>query len=331
MKPKLLLLGGTQFIGRNIVNELIKMDNYDLTLFNRQESDNNLFPNIKKIKGDRTTSDIQQIANENWDYVIDCSCYHPVDLENTLASLNLNLKRYIFISTCSVYDDTEFQTVLRDENAPIARCSAEQRQSREKMEFYGNKKAECERVLNASNFDTIILRPTLVFGAFDHTDRFYYWLHQVKMKDTLLLPDNGNRQFSLVYVHDLVQMTVKALTQKPHNQVFNAVSFPQTSIRAIVEMAQQLLNRKNKIVNATPEFLHENKIEQWTDMPLWIDNDFFTYNNDRLKSELWIKMTDFETAVGETIIYYENLNWRQPNYGMNEVQRQKLLHHLQIT
>ena len=331
-KPKLLFLGGTQFIGRNIVHKLMAIDEYEITLFNRQQTGNDLFPNIAKIKGDRTTDDIQQIANENWDYVIDCSCYHPDDLENTLANLKPNIKRYIFISTSSVYDNEALQTTLRNEDSPVLSCSIKQRENKEKKVFYGNKKSECERILKASNLNSIILRPTLVFGTYDYTDRFYYWLYQVKTNDTLLLPDNGNRKFSLIYVHDLVKMTILSLTtevsgqaQNTDNQTFNIISFPQTSIREIVETAQDLLNRKNTIINATPEFLHENKVNQWTTMPLWIDHDFFTYSNERLKSEFPIQLTDFETATAETIAYYESLNWHQPTYGMNEAKRQELL------
>lgn len=322
---KILILGGTQFIGRNLVKRLIATESYDITLFNRQRTGADLFPNIHKIKGDRMTDDIQQIAPHDWDFVIDCSCYHPTDLKNTLACLNDNLERYIFISTSSVYDNKALLSVLRNETAPILECTKEQQDSRALYQYYGNKKAKCEAILTQSKFDYKILRPALVFGAFDYTDRFYYWLHQVKTKETLCLPNNGNSLFSITYVNDLVESIVQSLTVKTISKVFNVTTIPQLSIRQIVLTAQQLLSKSNTLINIPPKFLHDNEISQWTTMPLWIDNDYYTYNNNRLTSEFPIKLTDFQTATTETINYYETLNWPQPKYGMTEAERQKLL------
>ncbi|MFK7948699.1 MAG: NAD-dependent epimerase/dehydratase family protein [Saprospiraceae bacterium] len=332
---KILVFGGTQFIGRNLINRLIELGDYEITLFNRQRTGADLFPNTCKIKGDRTTDDIQQIANTNWDYVIDISCYHPNDLERTLACLNDNLERYIFISTCSVYDNKAFVGEMRDENAPILDCSSEQITNKEMYRFYGNKKAECERILTAkasgkakANINSVILRPALVYGRFDYTDRFYYWLYQVKMKDVLLLPDNGSRLFSITYVDDLVNSIIAALTLETNKNTFNIISETQLSIDKIIKTSQKLLNRNNKIVNASPSFLHDNKISQWTTMPLWIDNDNFTYANQQFLDNFPIKLVDFMEATASTIEYYKNLHWQEPKYGMSEEQRLLLINEL---
>lgn len=325
---KILVLGGTQFIGRNLVNRLIELGKYEITLFNRQRTGTDLFPKTCKIKGDRTTDDIQQIAAIDWDFVIDVSCYHPNDLKQTLACLNDNLERYIFISTCSVYDHETFQGELCNESAPILNCSKEQIDNREKYQFYGNKKAECERILAKAKVDYKILRPALVYGRFDHTDRFYYWLHQVKMKDVLLLPDNGKRLFSITYVDDLVDSIIATLTVETTENTFNVISETQLSIDKIVKTAQQLLHRNNTILTASPQFLHDNEISQWTTMPLWIDGDNFTYNNERLLNNLSVELVDFQTATADTIDYYNHLNWPQPKYGMSEEKRQLLINQL---
>ena len=97
---RILILGGTNFIGRYLVEKLIEMNTYDLTLLNRGQTNSDLFPKLKTIISDRNHEDIKKAINGNWDYVIDVSCYHPNDLKNTLACLNDNLERYIFISTC---------------------------------------------------------------------------------------------------------------------------------------------------------------------------------------------------------------------------------------
>ena len=100
---------------------------------------------------------------------------------------------------------------------------------------YGGKKAECERILAKANIDYRILRPALVYGRFDHTDRFYYWLYQVKMNKTLLLPDNGNRLFSITYVDDLVESIVESLIIDSDSDIYNVISEPILSIEKIVK------------------------------------------------------------------------------------------------
>ena len=176
---KVLVLGGTQFIGRNLVERLLAGGSYEVTLFNRQKTGSDLFPQLNKIKGDRETDDMAQIAGVEWDYVLDLSCYFPAELELTLQYLPKGLTRYIFVSTCSVYPtDPEHSGAVTEQEA-ILPCSAEERIDRSPS-TYGNRKAECERVLENSAVPYAILRPGLVYGRYDHTDRFYYWLFQVR-------------------------------------------------------------------------------------------------------------------------------------------------------
>ena len=102
---KLLLLGGTSFIGRRLVEEILRQTKFDLTLFNRGITNQSLFPEVRKLKGDRNSEDIVNVKQEEWDYIIDLSCYFPNSLETICNSFKSKPKRYIFISTCSVYDN----------------------------------------------------------------------------------------------------------------------------------------------------------------------------------------------------------------------------------
>ncbi len=319
----ILLLGGTQFIGRNLVERLLETDQYELTLFNRQLTQSNLFPRVHKIKGNRETDDVKQIANKHWDYVIDLSCYYPDSLSRVLSYIN-NVDNYILISTCSVYDNENIHVQLRDESSKILSCNARQRVDRSTTS-YGNRKAECERILQSSGLNHTILRPSLVYGAYDHTDRFYYWLYQVKYSNPLLLPDNGNRQFSLTYVNDLVDTIVRALTLNAQNKIYNVISLSLASILKIVDCASELLHKDVRKVNAKASFLKENNISQWTDMPLWIDGDYFTYSNQKLKADFGFESTTLKDSVKNTIEYYNKLGWKEPDYGMTEKTRQALI------
>ncbi|MEZ4920286.1 MAG: NAD-dependent epimerase/dehydratase family protein [Saprospiraceae bacterium] len=320
---KLLILGGTNFIGRNLVERLLESGAYDITLFNRQRTHSNLFPAVNRIKGDRETNDIKQIAGKNWDCIIDLSCYYPDALERVLDSVH-GVSKYLFVSTCSVYDNADKRARLRDEQATILSCSPEQRVDRSPTS-YGNRKAECERILQGSGISHVILRPALVFGKYDPTDRLYYWLYQVKKKNELLLPEAGERLFSTTYVFDLVEAIVHSIKHDVDSEVYNVISRPETSIGQLVALAKEFLKTECLVVNGTADFLLKNDVTQWTDMPLWINGDHFTYSNQKLERDLGLKMIPFETALKETIAYYETLSWPEPQYGMSEERKNGLI------
>lgn len=320
---RILILGGTQFIGRNLVKRLLDIDEYEITLFNRQRTQSNLFPEVDKIRGDRETNDVAQIKNERWDYVIDLSCYYPDSLRRVLDAIN-HLAQYIFISTCSVYNLESDRQALKNEQSKTLSCTADQETDRT-PETYGNRKAACERILSDSGLPHVILRPALVFGKYDPTDRLYYWLHQAKEKNTLLLPENGERVFSTTYVSDLVETIIKVLEQKTSHGTYNVITNPKTSISQIIHLAQQSLKTDFSIVNASADFLLHHDISQWTDMPLWINGDHFTFSNKKLKTELAIEVTEFKRGIEDTIDYYKNLNWPEPEYGIPEPRRLELI------
>jgi 2'-hydroxyisoflavone reductase len=324
---KALVLGGTQFIGRNLVERLLKEGLFEVTLFNRSQTGVELFPEAKRITGDRETSSINQISDEDWDVVIDLSCYYPAALESTLRSLSGSMRKYIFISTVSAYDLTASETRLRDEDAITMTCDEQERVDRS-SDSYGARKAECERILQASAIDFVILRPSLVYGQYDHTDRLYYWLHQVKCGNLLLLPGNGERVFSMTYVKDLVEVIMQSMHTELPDRVYNVMSNLETSIGEIVTCTMDLMGASCDSVHAPAKFLHDHNVKQWTDMPLWLDTDYDTFSNLRLTQDFSINLTELETSIGYTIDYYHTLGWSEPTYGMSESIRLDLLEKL---
>lgn len=320
---KILVFGGTQFVGKTIVEKLSNMDQYDLTLFNRGKTNNDAFQHLAQIKGDRNTNDIEQIGSQSWDYVIDVSCYYPASLKKVLASIG-KVKRYVFISTCSVYDNEKFKSQFRNEDAPILPCS-EAEMTDESPASYGQRKAECERILAQSGIDHAILRPALVYGPQDYTDRLYYWLYQVKHHDTLLLPNKGESKFSLTYVEDLAQLVKDSLSTVAPNNTYTATSHPGSSIKSIVESAARALGKQPTVVNASPTFLHEQGIAQWTEIPLWLDTNDFTYDNSKVKEAMSFSPSSFDASIRATINYFDHLGWPVPTFGMGEEKRKALL------
>jgi 2'-hydroxyisoflavone reductase len=321
---KILILGGTNFIGRTLVDSLIQHDDFDITLFNRGKSNPDLYPTIKKIQGDRNTSDINVIFKEKWDFIIDLSCYFPDSLSHIVSHLDKSIKRYVFISTCSVYDNDLDKSILRNENSPTLNCTAKERTDTS-VATYGKRKAECERILIQSDLRYSIFRPALVYGPFDSTDRFYYWLYQIKKGNQLLIPNQGKDLFSVTYVKDLIQLITKSLNVDFDSDTYNATTYPDLSISKLIDVTSQLLDKHPDLFFAGSDFFNENKIAQWIDLPLWLDCDYFTYGNTKILRDFKIEITDFKDSVSETINYYDLLDWKEPIYGIPEKTKNKLI------
>ncbi len=318
-----LILGGTNFIGRCLVEQMISEGEYEITLFNRGKTNNNLFQNVKQIRGDRRTNDIEQIANQAWDYVIDLSCYFPGDIKMTLENIQLDVKKYVFISTCSVYDMQKDRHPMRTENSVIHPCHADQWRS-DDVSTYGNREAESERILSATQLPHVIFRPALVYGEYDTSDRLYYWLYQLQTHQDLLLPNAGKSRFSVTYVKDLVTCIIDSLKSST-TVTFNVTSLPQCSIRKIIDEAFKLLDSKSNIVNVDASFLHNHNVKEWMEMPLWLDNDLYTYDNAKLVHETGFAPINFETSIKETVQYFKSINWPKPTYGLPDIEKQRLI------
>lgn len=321
---KVLVLGGTNFIGRNLLEKLNQQSELDICMFNRGETNPNLFKNIRQIKGDRLTNGVKQIFDEKWDFVVDLSCYFPAALQPILKGLNSSLSKYIFVSTCSVYDNESNQSIGRDETAKSLDCNADQKADTS-TSSYGNRKAECERILIESGLEHCIFRPALVYGQYDNTDRLYYWLYQIKTERTLLFPGDGKGIFSMTYVMDLVEAITKAITKPEVKGIYNIVTKPKASLAEICETSSEILGKPMTIASCDVEFLHANKVAEWTDLPLWLDMDYFTYANKKSKNEMLMEYSSFDNSLQKTIEYYESLNWPEPKYGMDDQWKEELL------
>lgn len=319
---KILIIGGTNFIGRNLVERLMHQGHYDLTLLNRGSTNANLFPNIKKITGDRNSPNITNLVKGNWDYVIDLSCYFPRSLEYILGGISKKIKRYIFISTCSVYDGGE--EVLKDESSQTKIYTKEDWDD-ETTATYGKRKVACEELIKNSRLNYTILRPALVYGRYDHTDRFYYWLNQVNCYNKILVPNNGTQKFSITYIQDLITTIELSINQTEDKNIYNVISHAEISIAKIIEATSKLLGKSPDLINVSPKYLLDNNISEWVKMPLWINSNFFTFKNEKILKSYHLKILPFEKSIEDTIKYYHELNWPEPKYGIKRFEQLELI------
>jgi len=309
-----LIIGGTRFVGRNLIEHLIDLGTYDITVFNRGLTNPDLFPTIKKIKGDRKVKeDVQQFCKLEWDCIIDISGYWPIALEQQLALQKGKIGRYIYISTTSHYQfDLENPHYIK-EDEPILPCTPEQK-ANEAEGFYNQQKAECERILERQkDLDYIILRPGLIIGKHDYTDRMYYWFHKVYHQKEILVGEQAVNRVSYSDVHDLVKMMVQSITIKNNFKIYNANSF-SASISEFIRLAEKHLNKKVELISASTEFLEKHQVKQWLGLPLWLNKDILTIDNSRIQKDYNFTFATIEETTIDLIDFYSNeKKWAERN------------------
>ncbi len=305
---KILVLGGTHFIGRNLIERLLETGACDITLFNRQRTSPALFPELKKIKGDRETDDINKITTTDWDFVIDLSCYFPGTLNNLIGKLKGNVGRYIFISTISVYElELNAKSEIITENFKIQKCNEEEAKNHS-PETYGKRKAECEKILNQTEWlEKIILRPSVIYGKYDTTDRLYYWLDRIKQGNAFIVP-NCSEKVTLTYVKDLVNIMIESLKIQNRSATYNASTHEPFTLSEMVSRISRLMKKENEMVEITNKQLLGSNIKPAEDIPLWF-NLPLAISNSKLNGDFKMNLTSFDQSIEDTIKYYDNLNW----------------------
>ncbi|HEY3250264.1 MAG TPA: NAD-dependent epimerase/dehydratase family protein [Ignavibacteria bacterium] len=327
---KILILGGTGFVGRILTENLINSGKNPV-LFNRGKRNPDIFPELRKIKGDRETADIKHISNESWDVVVDFSGMFPDNVEYIINLLKGKAGRYIFISSVSAYemDEEENNSEPIKEDFKTYPCTDEQRKDKNIMATYSQKKAECERILlDNSWLDVIIFRPALIYGRYDPTDRFHYWLYRSKSEKEILLPDDGNTRSTSTYSEDFAKILEKSLTIKNHHKVYNAATHETVSLKEIIQTATKLLNTNPQTVNAPAEFFKINNVQPWTDIPLWLGGSHLVFDNSRIKKDFGIQFSSFEDSLKGCIDYYSSLGWPVPKYGLQLDKEKELIKQL---
>jgi len=218
---QILVLGGTRFIGRGIVEAALDRG-HELTLFNRGSTDPDAFrdkPTVHSLRGDRRSEDIAQIAARRWDAVVDVSAYRPDDVRPVLRALSSQAPQYVFISTVSVYAPNI--PPGSDETAPLLQVAETIPSSDPRA--YGGLKALCEGELrNAIEERLTILRPTVVIGPRDYTDRFGWWVKRIAGRRDVPVPRRLDQPVQLIDVRDLSAFTVRTMDTKLLG-AFNAV------------------------------------------------------------------------------------------------------------
>jgi 2'-hydroxyisoflavone reductase len=258
---KILILGGTHFLGPHVVEAALKRG-HTMTLFNRGRTNPKLFPDLEKLQGDRDGK-LEALKGRTWDGVVDTSGFVPRIVKMS-AELLKDSGHYVFISTCSVYPKMDEEDA--DETTPVATIADEKNEN--VRENYGALKALCEKAAETAMPGRVAnVRPGLIVGPGDDTHRFTYWPVRVRDGGEVLAPGKPSYTIQVIDARDLADLIVTMIEQKTAG-VYNAIAAP-TPMETVLTTCKDVAKSDASFTWVPEAFLAEQKVKPWEDMPAW--------------------------------------------------------------
>lgn len=289
---KILIIGGTVFLGRYLV-EAAQARGHEVTLFNRGMHSPELFPDVEKLRGNRN-SNLDALRGRRWDVAIDTCGYTPRTVGASAQLLADAVEHYTFISSISVC--AEFPLSGHDESEPVGTITDEQADEAESFdtggrptavsygEMYGPLKARCERAVEETlPGRALVIRPGLIVGPHDYSDRFTYWPYRVAQGGEVLAPGRPERHVRVIDVRDLAEWNIR-LAEERRTGTFNASGADGMTMGQLLNECKATSASDAVFTWASEEFLLEQGVGAWGEMPLWIPeehNGIFAARNDK--------------------------------------------------
>jgi 2'-hydroxyisoflavone reductase len=274
-----LVLGGTMFLGRHVV-EAARAAGDRVTIFTRGKTNPGAHPDdVERLRGDRD-GDLTALEGRRWDAVIDTSGYVPRVVRASAELLRDACDHYTFVSTISVYpEDGMFDA---DETSRVLELD-DPNEERVTGETYGPLKVACERaVQEVYGARASIVRPGLIVGPFDPTERFTYWPRRVAEGGEVLAPADPRRHAQVIDARDLAEWMLRAARAKTSG-VFNAVCDPFT-LGELLATCETVAGAGARFTWVDDDFLLENDVGPWMELPLWIPDGDMVSPNERVKA-----------------------------------------------
>ncbi len=341
---KILILGGTRFVGRHLVTAALAR-NHEITLFNRGKHSSAALSSVETIYGDRN-SDLGKLQGRRWDAVVDTCGYLPRTVRASAEILAHSVDRYVFISSLSVYADVSVLGI--DESAPLAMLTSEQLTKANEIDssgqasavtyggMYGGLKALCEQATEEVLPNRVlIIRPGLIIGPDDYTDRFTYWVQRVARDNEageVLAPGRPDRYVQFIDVRDLAEWTVRMIERK-ETGIYNANGMPNTwTMEMVLEECKIVSESDASFTWVSEDFLLQEKVAAWSEMPLWMPEEgaphlrgFMFINCDKAVASglSFRRLTD---TIKDIVTWCEsNLLNEELKAGINPDKEQRLL------
>lgn len=289
---KLLVLGGTRFVGRHFVEAALARD-HEVTLFHRGRTNPGLFPGAEEVLGDRDHG----LPEGRWDAVVDFCGYVPRQVRQAAEALAVD--RYVFISTVSVYAD--FRVRGLTEESPVKQpVRGREMDEVVNPESYGWLKVLCERALDPDR--ALIVRPGILVGPHDYTGRFTYWPWKVAKGGQVLAPGRPGRPVQILDARDLAAWLVK-MVERERTGTFNA-----TGPDRVLTMGALLRTcRAVAASDASFSWLSDELAEEH-DLPLWIPEEksgFDSVDSSKARAE-GLTFRPLEDTIQDTLDWLDS-------------------------
>lgn len=266
---KLLVLGGTKFLGRHFVAAALARG-HAVTLFHRGRTNPDLFPEAEHVLGDRDGG-LGALAGRTWDAVLDPSGYVPRVVRASAAALAGRTGRYAFVSSISAYAAPLAPGA--DESAPLATL-ADPAVEEITGETYGGLKAACEReVARAFGEQALVVRPGLIVGPHDSTDRFPYWPRRLARGGEVLAPGRREQPVQVIDGRDLAEWLL-AMLEQDRGGTYNAAGpAAPVTLGTLLEQLALAVGSTGSLTWVDEAFLLARGVQPWTELPLWLPAD----------------------------------------------------------
>jgi 2'-hydroxyisoflavone reductase len=266
---RILILGGTAFLGPAEV-EYALARGHEVTLFNRGQTNPHLFPEVEKLVGDRAAPDYSALVGREWDAVIDNSANVSSWLVDAASALKESAGRYLFVSSISAFNDNS--TVGQTEDGPVfTEEEYDEAIASQGSAPFGPNKAQAEReTFRAFGDRGLVVRPGLIVGPMDRSDRFTYWPVRIDRGGEILAPGDGNDPAQIVDVRDLGRFLIHLLEMEASG-TFNATGpvAPMT-MGEMLDGIQSVTSTPATLTWVDADFLGEQRVRGWSEMPVWV-------------------------------------------------------------
>jgi 2'-hydroxyisoflavone reductase len=274
VKPlRILILGGTGFIGPHQIEYALRRG-HKVTTFNRGKTRRHELPDgVEQLVGDRN-GQLDSLKNRQWDVAIDNPTTLPAWVRDAGQILKGNIDRYIFVSTISVYPDSKQGP---DENTPLQKYDGPDpyKETIEAVKASGFKTYGPLKALSEKEAEkwfpgkTLVVRPGLIVGPYDESDRFTYWPVRIDRGGETLAPGDPNDPVQFIDVRDLAEWSIR-MAENREIGIYNATGpAKRLGIGQMLDGIKNALKSNVAFSWVKEDFLAQQKVQPWSDMPVW--------------------------------------------------------------
>lgn len=312
---KILVIGGTRFYGRAFT-ELALAKGYDVTIFHRGESDSEHFTGATRVLGDRHDN-LEKLGEGTWDAVLDTCAFLPHSVTQLAEYLKGKVQQYVLVSSISVFaDSTELG---RTEDANLLALPDGEPADDFKAQNYGALKVLCEQAAETALPDQVtIVRPGLIVGPHDASNRFTYWATRVRKGGDVLVPGDGSSPIQFVDARDLAEFTLTLIENQAYG-VFNATGPQQAyTIQDVIETAKSVSKSDANFIHVDEQWLVENEVGPWMELPLWLPSEegkAMMQMDVQKAVDAGLTFRSLEDTIQDTNAWYDSINGDEKEWG----------------